>query len=123
LSALSADYGAGAPGLVRLDDRERVLRLLAFPRGTSEGRFGSKGRYTSVEAPGRWTLAVRAERRSTVTLEASLRTLSAPFEPCAVLVNRRHLPDDAWSFDPSTGVLRTTVEGRSIRVEAQACPG
>jgi hypothetical protein len=54
-------------------------------------------------------------------LQASLRTLSAPFEPCSVLVNRRRLPDDAWSFDARTGVLRTTVEGRSVRVEATGC--
>src|SRR5262249_41935364 len=34
------DYGAGAPGLVRLADRQQSLGLLAFPRGTSEGRVG-----------------------------------------------------------------------------------
>ena len=116
-----ADYGAGAPGLVRLADRERSLHLLAFPRGTTEGRFGTRGRYRSVEAPGTWTLVVRAERRSTVMLEASMHTLQAPFEPCTVLVNRRPLPDDAWSFDASTGVLRTIIDGRRARVEATAC--
>jgi alpha-D-xyloside xylohydrolase len=116
-----ADYGAGAPGLVRLADRQRALQLIAFPRGTSEGRFGKAGRYTSTEAPGKWTLNVRAERRSTVTLQATMRTLQAPFVPCSVLVNRRALPADAWTFDPATGVLRATVEGRSLRVEATAC--
>jgi alpha-glucosidase (family GH31 glycosyl hydrolase) len=116
-----ADYGAGAPGLVRLADRERSLHLLAFPRGTTEGRFGTRGRYRSVEATGTWTLVVRAERRSTVMLEASMHTLQAPFDPCAVLVNRRPLPDDAWSFDPSTGVPRATIDGRSARVEVTAC--
>jgi len=116
-----ADYGAGAPGLVRLADRQRALQLIAFPRGTSEGRFGKAGRYRSEEASGKWTLTVRAERRSTVTLQATLRTLQAPFVPCTVRVNRRALPDDAWSFDPTTGVLRATVEGRSLRVEATAC--
>jgi alpha-glucosidase (family GH31 glycosyl hydrolase) len=116
-----ADYGAGAPGLVRLADRARTLHLLAFPRGTSEGRFGRSGRYRSVEEPGKWTLTARAERRSTMTLQASMRTLQAPFAPCAVLMNRRPLPDGAWSFDPGTGVLRATVEGRSVRIEAVAC--
>jgi hypothetical protein len=116
-----ADYGAGAPGLVRLADRARSLHLLAFPRGATEGRVGTRGRYRSVEAPGTWTLVVRAERRSTVMLEASMRTLQAPFEPCTVLVNRRPLPDDEWSFDPSTGVLRTIIDGRGARVEATAC--
>jgi alpha-glucosidase len=116
-----ADYGAGAPGLVRLADRGRTLHLLAFPRGTSEGRFGKGGRYRSVEEPGKWTLTARAERRSTVTLQASMRTLEVPFAPCALLVNRRPVPDDTWSFDAGTGVLRATIEGRSVRVEAVAC--
>src|SRR5262245_8121592 len=116
-----ADYGAGAPGLVRLADRERSLHLLAFPRGTTEGRFGTRGRYRSVEAARTWTLVVRAERRSTVMLEASMHTLQSPFDPCSVSVNRRRLPDDAWSFDPSTGVLRAAVEGRHLRVDVTAC--
>jgi alpha-glucosidase (family GH31 glycosyl hydrolase) len=116
-----ADYGAGAPGLVRLADREGALRLLAFPRGTSEGRFGKEGRYRSVESPGRWTLSAWAERSSTVTLQASLRTLRAPFVPCTVRSNGRLLPDAAWSFDATSGVLRATVEGQSLRVEAAAC--
>src|SRR5262245_58222628 len=116
-----ASYGAGAPGLVRLADRDRALQLLAFPRGVSEGRFGTRGRYRSVEGPGSWTLAVRGERRSTLTLQASLRTLQAPFVPCSVEVNRRPLPDTAWSFDAETGVLSARVEGRSVRVEVVAC--
>jgi hypothetical protein len=116
-----ADYREGVPGLVRLADRERTRHLLAFPRGTSEGRFGKRGRYRSVEEAGKWTLLVRAERRSTMTLQASMRTLEAPFEPCSVRVNGRPLPQGGWSFDPSTGVLRAEVEGLRVRVEALAC--
>jgi len=116
-----ADYGAGAPGLVRLADRQRSLTLLAFPRGTSEGRFGKRGRYRSVETPGRWTLVVRAERPSTIMLQASTRTLQAPFTPCSVRVNRRPLSSDDWSFDPATGVLRAAVRGRSVRIETTEC--
>src|SRR5262249_15571592 len=116
-----ASYGAGVPGLVRLADRARTLHLLAFPRGTSDGRFGKRGRYRSLEEPGRRRLTSRAERRSIVTLDASMRTLQAPFEPCSVLVNRRPLPDGAWSFDPVHGVLRAQFEGRSLRVETIAC--
>jgi alpha-glucosidase (family GH31 glycosyl hydrolase) len=116
-----ADHGAGAPGLVRLADRKRSLHLLAFPRGTSEGRFGKRGRYRSGEKPGQWLLTVRAEHRSTVMLQASMRTLQAPFEPCSVMVNRRTLPDGAGSFDPGTGVLRAAIQGRSVRLVAAAC--
>jgi len=115
------DYGAGAPGLVRLADRQQSLGLLAFPRGTSEGRFGNRGRWSSTEEPGRWSLLVRAERRSTVTLQASMRTLETPFEPCSVLVNGQPLADDAWSFDASTGVLRVALDGRTLRVEVAPC--
>ncbi len=117
-----ADYGAGTPGLVRLADRQRLLHLLAFPGGESEGRFGEKGRYRSVEEPGKWTLTLRGERRAAaVTLQASMRTLETPFEPCSVLVNGRPLPGSAWSFDPGSGVLRAQIEGRSVRLEALAC--
>jgi alpha-glucosidase (family GH31 glycosyl hydrolase) len=115
------DYGAGTPGLVRLADRVRSLHLLAFPRGTTAGRIGTRGRYRSIETPGRWSLVVRAERRSDVRLEASMRTLRMPFDPCSVLVDRRPLAADAWSYDPSTGVLRAALQGRHARVEVTAC--
>jgi alpha-glucosidase (family GH31 glycosyl hydrolase) len=117
------DYGAGTPGLVRLADREQVLHLLAFPRGSSEGRFRKRGRYSSIEEQGKWTLTARAERPSSITLQASMRTLVAPFEPCSVLVSRRPLPQSAWSFDQSTGVLRVQIGGRRVRIEVLACAG
>jgi hypothetical protein len=66
-------------------------------------------------------LIVRAERPSTITLQASMRTLRLPFDPCSLSVNGRPLPDDAWSFDPGTGVLRAGVQGRSVSIEARAC--
>ena len=117
-----ADYGAGAPGLVRLADRQSALNLLAFPRGFSEGRFGKSGHYRSIEDSGRWTLLVRAERPSTtMMLQASMRTLETTFEPCSVQVNGRPLSTDAWSFDPDSGVLRVVASGRSVQIEATAC--
>jgi len=117
-----ADYGAGAPGLVRLADRRSSLNLLAFPRGFSEGRFGKNGRYRSIEDSGRWTLLVRAERPSTaMMLQASMRTLETPFEPCSVQVEGHPLPKDAWSFDRGSGVLRVQATGRSVQIQATAC--
>ena len=115
-----ADYGAGNPGVVRLADRDRALRLLAFPRDRTEGRFLERGRWRSVETSGRWVLTARAERRSTWTIDAALGTLAVPFAPCWVSVNRRRLPADAWTYDPSTNVLRTVADGRGIRIEARA---
>jgi alpha-glucosidase (family GH31 glycosyl hydrolase) len=117
-----ADYGAGAPGLVRLADRRSSLNLLAFPRGFSEGRFGKNGRYRSSEDSGRWTLLVRAERPSTaMVLQASMRTLETPFEPCSVQVEGHPLPKDAWSFDRGSGVLRVQATGRSVQIQPTAC--
>jgi alpha-glucosidase (family GH31 glycosyl hydrolase) len=115
-----ASYGEGTPGLVRLADRDDEVRLLAFPRGDSTGRFGRRGRYRVSEAPGGLRLTLRGDRRSTWMLQASLRTLEAPFEPCAVQANRRTLPADRWSFDPATGVLRVRVEGRGVRLDVRA---
>jgi hypothetical protein len=109
------------PGLVRLADRRDALRVLAFPRGISKGRFGERGRYRSVEADGRWTLKILAEQRSDVMIQASMRTLDAPFEPCSVKVNGRPLPSNAWTFDAATGVLRTQIQERRLRIEALAC--
>jgi len=54
-------------------------------------------------------------------LQASMRTLEAPFEPCSVQVDGRSLSNDAWSFDPGSGVLRVTARGRSVQIEATAC--
>ena len=54
-------------------------------------------------------------------LQASMRTLRTPFEPCSVQVDGRPLPDDAWSFDRGTATLRVTVRGRSVRIDTTAC--
>jgi alpha-glucosidase (family GH31 glycosyl hydrolase) len=114
------DYGAGTPGLVRLADRAGELHLLAFPRGESAGRIFERGRYRSLESAGRWRLAARAEQRTTWTIEASLGTLAAPFTPCTVIVNGRPLPPIDWSFDAASGILRTVVVGRGIRLDVRA---
>ena len=95
-------------------------QLLAFPRGTSEGRFGRRGRYRSEEGAGLWRLTVRGETRTAWDVEASLRTLAARFAPCAVAANGRRLAADAWTFDEASGVLRVRVEGRAVRLEASA---
>ena len=115
-----ADYGAGAPGLVRLADRADVLHVLAFPRGDTDGRFLERGKWRSRETPGRWTLRARAERRSTWTLEASLGTLATPFTPCTVSVNGRLLPAAGWTYDAASGVLRVQIEGRTVHLDVDA---
>jgi hypothetical protein len=112
-----ASYGAGRPGLVRLDDRRDRLRVLALPRGTSRARVGGLGgEVRSVEGRGGWTFEARGPRPRVVEVEASLRTLRRPFRPCAVTGARR------WRWDGATGVLRATLHrSRSASLVVRGC--
>jgi len=114
------DYGGGTPGLVRLSDRTDVVHVLAFPRGTTDGRFFERGRWRSSEAPGRWTFDAHAERRSRWMLEAALGTLTNPFVPCSVVLNGRRLPDGDWTYDAETAVLRVQLDGRTVRLDVRS---
>jgi alpha-glucosidase len=117
-----ADYGDPAPGLVKLRERRDRLVLLAFPRDRSVATFYRGERVRSVERAGRWELTIAGSRRRSYRVEASLSTLVRPFAPCAVAWNGRSLPEDGWTFDAGTGVLRVTVRGRRGRlVVREAC--
>jgi alpha-glucosidase (family GH31 glycosyl hydrolase) len=114
-----ADYGAGAPGLVRAADRRGRMELLAFPRGSTSARFNEDERLRSVEARDRWTLRFRTRRARTYRLQASLATLRRPFRPCRVVVDGRVLARARWRYDRSTRVLRVDARvgaGGSMRV-------
>jgi hypothetical protein len=114
-----ADYGAD--DVVHLRDRRDVVHLLAFPRGSSERRFGRRGRLQSVERHGRWDLAVRGDDVRTFELQASLATLTSPFTPCVVRWHGRALGADRWHHDPATGVLRATLAGSRGRLSVTSC--
>lgn len=114
------DFGDGAGGVVRLTDRRDQRHVLAFPRGDSSDRFERRGRYQSTDAPGRWMLRLRGERRTTWSIEASLATLRTPFVPACVMVNGRVLETAAWDYDAGSGVLRVRTTGRTVRIEARA---
>jgi alpha-D-xyloside xylohydrolase len=117
-----APYGDPALGLVTLNDRERRLALLAFPRGdTTADMFTGRERVRSSERPGLWELAVRGRRRRTYELQASLATLTRPFVPCAPEWNGRPLDAEHWSYDAAGGVLRATFAGRAGRLVVRAC--
>ena len=111
-----ADYGAGAPGLVRLADRLDQLTLLAFPRGQSTARAFRRERLTSIEGDRQWQLVLRGVRARTWTLQASMLTLEQPFAPCAVEFDNQPLAAGEWSYDAATGVLRATWQGGSGRL-------
>ncbi len=110
-------YGGGA--VTRLADRERRAVLLAVPRGTTLRRLGPYGSARSIERRGRWVLRVRSARRQRLELQASLLTLRRPFVPRELLVNGRRLKRSAWSYSRATGVLRTTLRGARVRLEAR----
>ena len=112
-----ADYGH--PQVTRLADRERRTTLLAVPRGTTLRRLGPYGSARSIERRGRWILRVRSKRRQSISVEASLLALRRPFTPKEVLVNGKRLPRSRWSFSKETGVLRLTVRGALVRIEAR----
>ena len=138
------DYGAGAPGVVRLADRRDRLHLLAFPRGRSESAIGVGERALSVEGsvrrrrgsakprgvrPRRWRLVIDGARRRTYRLEASLATLRRPFRPCAVTLNGRRVKRGAaarrrgrgWTHWGGSRVLRATFRARRATLVVRGC--
>src|SRR5207344_157033 len=98
-------------GLVKLGDRKDRMALLAWPRGRTSSRMGSKReKLSSREGRKRWTLAIAGRRSRLYRLQASLTTLKHPFAPCAVEV--RHGSLRAWKYDRRTRVLRATLRGK-----------
>jgi alpha-glucosidase (family GH31 glycosyl hydrolase) len=117
-----ADYGAPSADFVHLRDRRETVHVLAFPRGASARRFGRRGRFQSVEGPGRWDLRIRGGAARIFHLQASLATLASPLTPCALRWRGRRLADARWSHDAETGVLRTSLSGRRGRLTVMGCP-
>jgi alpha-glucosidase (family GH31 glycosyl hydrolase) len=128
LPLLSADvdtlagYGHGR-GLVHLGDRRDRLSLLAFPRGSSVGRFYGGERVLSREAPlGRppsWQLSVLGKRVRTYRVQASLAVLARRFVPRRLVVNGRAVPRRRWHYDRRTRVLKFAARGRVVRVSVR----
>ena len=114
-----APYGDPAPGLIHLRDRRGQLALLAFPRGRTTAAFHRTERVRSIERRDGWELALRARRRRTYALQASLATLERRFAPCAVTWNGRPLRRADWQYDPVTQVLRATFTGTRGRLVAR----
>jgi alpha-glucosidase (family GH31 glycosyl hydrolase) len=117
-----ADYGAPAPGFVRLVDRRDRLELLAFPRGDTVARMfaGGEGLASREHADG-WEFSIRGKLLRTYGLQASLATLERPFAPCAVEWNGRPLPASAWQWDGGTQVLRAEFTGARGRLRVRGC--
>ena len=117
--------GRGDGTAISLADRERELRLLAFPRGRTMGRFGEDGRIDSIERPGRWRLKLRGARGRRIELQASTRTFERRVRPCRLRVDGRRLRRSAWRHDRAAGVLHATFRARRdvarLEVSGRGC--
>ena len=114
-----ADFGDGAGGVVRLEDRRGERTLLAFPRGTSRARLAQGGLESSEVASG-WQLGIDGPV-TRWTIEASLATLERPFTPCGVLWRGKRLPDGQWWYDTASQVLHAVVTGTGDLVAQRSC--
>ncbi len=116
-----AAHGAADPAIVRLADRADQLHLLAFPRGTTTGRFFDTGTYSSVESPERWTLSIGDTMSRTVHLQVGLDTLMQPFAPCAVSTGGTLLDPSRWLYDALSGVLSVSFPSAAGVLEVHGC--
>jgi alpha-glucosidase len=115
-----AEHGTD-PAIVHLGDRDDQARVLAFPRGSSSGRFFATGTYTSEETAGAWTLVLEDASPLTVRLEASLATLEQPFQPCTVTLDGNPIPATDWSYDEATSVFTITYQNSGDALRVSAC--
>ena len=85
------------------------------------GAFLSLLRLRSLEREGRWDFRIHGAGAREFHLQASLSTLDTPFVPCAARWRGRRLPDDVWSYDEETSVLRAVLHGKGGRLTVLAC--
>lgn len=116
LPMLPADVETLAPYAaadhVGLDDSRGELHLIALPRGRSAAGFGTRGKLSSRERRGSWSLRVDPgnSRATKLDLEASMRTLRRPFKPAQVELDGRRLARSAWSYGSRSGVLEAQIK-------------
>jgi sulfoquinovosidase len=115
-----APEGGGA-GLVRMRDRARRVRILAFPRGRSTRWVAPGVRVRSLERRGMWTLRVRSRHRQRLQLEASFAMLRRPFRPCSVRVGKRRVSRKRWRYDREAKVFHADFYVRGATLYARSC--
>ena len=106
---------------VGLSERRRQLELLAFPGERIRGAFNRRGKYTSRADGDRWTLKLKAPKRTRFELQAALSAIPGEFEPCSLSLNDKRLSKLAWSFDDASGGLEATFERRRAKLVVSAC--
>ena len=120
-----SDYGHGTA--VRLRDRQRRLRILAWPSGERTVALGpaeaSGDQETAVsEVAGHtWTFNIRGRTTRSYDIEAWVGFMgNGNPRPCSIRAIGALTPP-RWSYDPNTGVLDLHVRGRRIRVLVRTC--
>jgi alpha-glucosidase (family GH31 glycosyl hydrolase) len=116
-----ARYGRGVRGLDTLEESRDELELLAFPRGDGKASFNNGEKLRSVARKDIWTLEVDGDHRRTYRLQASLAALDGGFEPCAVAVLGRTLPESKWSYDRRVRVLDARFTGTRTELQVFRC--
>jgi len=115
-----AEYGDD-PEIIHASDRDHLLHVLAFPRAETAGTFYDDAAWTSTETEGSWTLSLNNGKERTIHLEASMSTLSQPFDVCGVSLDGTALLEDDWSYDEGTGVLDVGYTTTSGTLTVTAC--
>ena len=116
-----AEHGAGNPSVVRLADRADQLHLLAFPRGQTSGKFFDTGTYSSVGSADSWAQVVEDSEPHTVHVQANMKALLQPFEPCTVSVGGTELVGSEWVYDSVMGVLSVSFENTAGALQVDGC--
>jgi alpha-glucosidase (family GH31 glycosyl hydrolase) len=108
--------GGGGGGQVSLDDRKRMLELLAFPRGRSASRAYDDTRMVSRERRGKWVLKLRSGQPRQWKVDASLAALRRPFRPRCIEVDGKRLSGKRWSYSERKRVLRMELRAKRARI-------
>jgi hypothetical protein len=112
---------------VRLRDRQRQLRLLAWPSGERTVALGpaeaSGDQETAIseEAGDTWILDIRGRRTRSYQIEAWLGFLgNGSFRPCNIRALGA-ITRPRWTYDQAAGVLDLRVRGHRVRVLVRSC--
>jgi sulfoquinovosidase len=121
VSLLSSDVDTLSPYgetalIIAASERDDRRQLLAFPGDAWAGAIGPGQRARSELGPNVWTLEITSERRRTWELSALLAR-----EPKGVdvVADGEQLAACEWSYQQSSGVLRCTLDGGSVRLSVE----
>jgi alpha-glucosidase (family GH31 glycosyl hydrolase) len=105
-----ADYGPGAPTVVRASDRESERTLLAWPLGPSQFAIGEDQSGSCDATDNGWRLIIGDGETRRYTLFADLRVLVENKSLATVMIDGRDISRTGWSYDASTRVLKVEFE-------------